>query len=353
MHVGMSLFLQGQRGGLSDAEVYADETRLGDLAEPLGFDSLWSVEHHFTGYTMVPDVLQLLTWFAGRTQRIQLGSMVVVLPWHKPIRVAEQVAMLDLLSGGRLLFGVGRGLSRIEFAGMGVRMEDSRAYFNESVEMLLAGLEQGYCAYDGTLVKQSRVDLRPAPSRSFRGRIRAAANTEESMRVAGELGLGLLIIPQKPWEVLAAELEVYRDAYREAGHAGEIPPPRCLGLVFCDDDADRAEQLARRYMVNYWQTVIAHYDLFGAHLSRTKGYEYYAEKYEAGADDMTELFLSLQIYGTPDQCGKRILDFAQRIGADGFMGVFSYGQMPREEAERNLRLFAREVLPTLQKEGLP
>ena len=110
-----------------------------------------------------------------------------------------------------------------------------------------------------------------------------------------------LIIPQKPWEAIAAELEVYRDAYRGAGHAGEIPP-RFLGLVFCDEDGDRAERLARRYMGNYWQTVIAHYDLFGAHLSRTKGDQYYADKYEAGVDEMTELILSLQIYGTPDQC---------------------------------------------------
>ena len=118
-------------------------------------------------------------------------------------------------------------------------MEDSRPCFNESVEMLLGGLERGYCEYDGELVKQSRVDIRPAPSPRIRGRIRAAANTEESMRVAGELGLGLLMIPQKPWEVLAKELEVYRAAYRERGE-GEAPPPRFLGLVFCDEDGDRA-----------------------------------------------------------------------------------------------------------------
>jgi alkanesulfonate monooxygenase SsuD/methylene tetrahydromethanopterin reductase-like flavin-dependent oxidoreductase (luciferase family) len=106
-------------------------------------------------------------------------------------------------------------------------------------------------------------------------------------------------------------------------------------------------------MGNYWQTVIAHYDLFGSHLGRTRGYEYYAEKYEAGADQMTELFLSLQVYGTPEQCRRRILDSAQRIGADGFMGVFSYGQMPHDDARGNLELFAREVLPALQKEAMP
>ncbi len=351
MHVGMSLFFQGQKDGLSDAEVYQHEMRLGDMAEPLGFDSLWSVEHHFTGYTMVPDVLQLLSYFAGRTRDIQLGSMVVVLPWHKPIRVAEQVSMLDHLCGGRLLFGVGRGLSRTEFEGMQIPMEDSRIYFNESVEMLISGLEQGYCEYDGELVVQPRVDIRPAPARSLRGRIRAAANTEESMRVAGELGLGLLMIPQKSWDVLAKDLDVYRAAF-SSRHAGEAPPPRFLGLVFCDEDGDRAEAQARQYMGNYWQTVIAHYDLFGDHLSQTKGYEYYADKYEAGADETTELFLSLQVYGTPKQCRERVLDSAQRIGADGFMGVFSYGGISPEAAERSLRLFAREVLPEIKSAEL-
>ena len=84
MHVGMGVIFQGQGEGRTDRNVYRNELRFGDLAEPLGFESLWGVEHHFTDYTMCPDVLQYLTYFAGRTSRIQLGSMVVVLPWHHP-----------------------------------------------------------------------------------------------------------------------------------------------------------------------------------------------------------------------------------------------------------------------------
>ena len=98
MHVGMGIIFQGQGEGCTDRDVYRNELRLGDLAEPLGFESLWGVEHHFTDYTMCPDVLQYLSYFAGRTQRLRLGSMVVVLPWHQPIRVAEQVLVLDHLS---------------------------------------------------------------------------------------------------------------------------------------------------------------------------------------------------------------------------------------------------------------
>ena len=108
LQVGFAAICQNPARKISDYTVYKNELRLADLAEPLGFDSLWSVEHHFTDYTMVPDVLQFLTYMAGRTRHIKLGSMVVVLPWHDPMRVAEEVSMLDAMSDGRIVLGLGR-----------------------------------------------------------------------------------------------------------------------------------------------------------------------------------------------------------------------------------------------------
>ena len=143
MHIGMSAIFQGFGGTMSDREVWEADLRLADLAEPLGYESIWSVEHHFSNYTMCPDVLQFLTYMAGRTTRAALGSMVVVLPWHDPMRVAEQVAMLDALSGGRVILGIGRGLGRVEFEGFRVPMDESRTRFVESAHMLLRGLEDG------------------------------------------------------------------------------------------------------------------------------------------------------------------------------------------------------------------
>src|ERR1051325_1030101 len=92
MHVGYGAAFQNPNNALSDAEVYRQEVRLAELAEPLGFDSVWSIEHHFDDYTMCPDALQFLSYMAGKTSHVKLGSMVVVLPWHDPIRVAEQVS---------------------------------------------------------------------------------------------------------------------------------------------------------------------------------------------------------------------------------------------------------------------
>src|SRR2546427_12475168 len=143
MRVGMTVVFQNPHDVQSDHAVYADELHLADLAEPLGFDSIWGVEHHFTDYTMCPDVLEFLTYMAGRTRRVQLGSMVVVLPWHDPVRVAEQVSMLDTMSQGRFVFGIGRGLWRGEFEGFRGPMGQSRGRLIGGAGTSLRGLVQG------------------------------------------------------------------------------------------------------------------------------------------------------------------------------------------------------------------
>jgi alkanesulfonate monooxygenase SsuD/methylene tetrahydromethanopterin reductase-like flavin-dependent oxidoreductase (luciferase family) len=353
MHVGMGVIFQGQGEGRTDRNVYRNELRLGDLAEPLGFESLWGVEHHFTDYTMCPDVLQYLTYFAGRTDRIQLGSMVVVLPWHQPVRVAEQVAVLDHMSNGRLILGIGRGLGRIEFEGFGVEQEDSRAIFVESAQAVLAALECGVIEHDGTFVKQARREIRPRPFKSFRGRTYAAAVSPESSEIMARLGIGILIIPQKPWEVVATELNAYRQIYRQV-NGMEAPPPIVGGWTYCDENADRAEARARQYIGEYWRSVVRHYELIGDHLTKMRGYESYKPVQEmtsapGGLDAMVDFFLGLQVWGTPEQCYERVVDIQSRTGAEAFTGIFSYGAMPYDLAEANLRLFVAEVMPVLKR----
>jgi alkanesulfonate monooxygenase SsuD/methylene tetrahydromethanopterin reductase-like flavin-dependent oxidoreductase (luciferase family) len=358
MRVGMATIFQNPLDQLSDRQVYQQELRLADQAEALGFDAIWGVEHHFTDYTMCPDVLQFLTYMAGRTRRVQLGSMVVVLPWHDPLRVAEQVSVLDHLSDGRFVLGIGRGLGRVEFEGFRVPMEESRGRFVESAEMLLRGLETGVCEYDGTLVKQPKKAIRPKPWKTFRGRTYAAAVSPESIRIMAELGVGILIIPQKPWDVVTAELAAYREAYREVNGADALPTV-CAGWIFCDPDPARAGEMAVRYIGGYWQTVLRHYELAGDHLAKTKGYEYYGRMSEiarerGGTDALTEFFLGLQVWGTPAQCIEKIVDIRGRVGCDTFIGVFGYAGMPADEADRNMRCFAAEVMPALKRlEALP
>ena len=353
MHVGMALIFQGQGEDRADVDVYRNELRLGSLAEPLGFDSLWSIEHHFTDYAMCPDVLQMLSYFAGRTEKIRLGSAVVVLPWHDPARVAEQVVMLDHMSNGRMILGIGRGLGRIEFEGFGVDQNDSRAIFVESAQMLLEGLETGSVEFDGQFIKQERRELRPAPLESFRGRTFAAAVSAESMPIMAKLGVGILVIPQKPWDSVEKELGEYRSIYREM-NGTEAPPPVIGGWTVCHEDAGRAEEEARKYIGAYWRSVVQHYEFLGDHLGKLRGYEGYKVMQDAisapgGLDAMSEFFMNLQIWGTPEQCYEKIIDRIKRTDGGAFFATFSFGGMSYERAEENLRLFTDQVKPELEK----
>ena len=349
MHVGMCTIFQNPNKHASDFDVYRNDVHLADQAEPLGFDSVWTVEHHCTDYTTCPDPLQFLTYMAGRTKKVKLGSMVVVLPRHDPLRVAEEVSMLDNLSAGRL--GLGRGAGRVEFDAFRQDMGDSRSRFVESAECLLRGLEQGYCEYQGEFVRQPRAAIRPAPFKTFKGRTYAAAVSPESVEIMAKLGLGLLVVPQKPWDRVEQEIALYRVAYRKIN--GEDPPaPIIAGWTFCEPDADRAYALAKRYIGGYWQTVLDHYGFNTGHLKGQKGYEYYGKfadsNSKSGVDGAIEFCMSLQTWGTPEQCHATIVNNCERIGAEAYIGVFSYAAMPPAEAERNLRCFATEVMPRLQ-----
>ena len=146
MKTGLSFFFMGTGKKGTDRDVYRDEIALAEMAEPLGFDSVRATEHHFTDYSMVPNPLQFLAYMAGQTSRIDLGSMVVVLPWHNPARLAGEISMVDNLANGRFRLGIGRGLGRVEFDGLGAECQPRERYSTR-------------------LPRRSSARLRPASSR--------------------------------------------------------------------------------------------------------------------------------------------------------------------------------------------
>lgn len=356
MHVGMAAIFQnpGNESGVSDYSVYQEDLTLATSAEGLGFESVWGVEHHFTDYTMTPDVAQFLSYIGGRCQKVKLGTMVVVLPWNDPMRVAEKMSMLDCMTDGRALFGIGRGLGRVEFEGFRVDMNESRDRFIESAEMILDGLEQGYCEYDGTYIKQPKSRIRPEPFRSFKNRTYAAAVSPESSQVMAKLGIGILVIPQKPWDEHAAELKAYNQLFEQM-HKQKAPRPYVAGWVCCDKDPGKAEAMAREYIVGYWNSVVKHYEMSSDHFAVTKGYEYYKRLNETidevGVDGMAQFFMDLQVWGTPDQCIERIRAIHEKTDCCGFTGVFSFAGMSHAMAKNNMTLFANEVMPALRDIG--
>lgn len=352
MDVGLSIIFQNKERMRSDYDVYRNELRIAALAEPLGFDSVWTVEHHFTDYTMTPDAMQFLSYMAGQTKNIKLGSMVMVLPWHKPIRAAEQISMLDNLSDGRVILGIGRGIGRVEYEGLGIDQNLSRDIFVESATAVLDALETGKMEIDGEHFTQLLRDIRPEPFKTFRDRTYAAAISPESSHIMADLGIGILVIPQKKWEEHAADLAAYRARFLEV-HKRNAPAPIACCWTVCHEDEERAEELARTYLTDYYVEAAKHYEFGGSHFANIKGHEQYAKWAEGfsevGTDAVAEFFMSLQVYGTPDRCYEQIMDIRRKFGNNTFVGVFSYGNMPYDEAEKGARLFAEKVLPRLKQ----
>ena len=351
MHVGMTTFFQNIGRPISDHDVYRHEISMADLAEPLGFDSIWGAEHHFDDYTMCPNVAQFLTYMAGRTTRVKLGSMVLVLPWHDPVRLAEEVSVLDTLSNGRVILGIGRGLGRIEFRGFRLAMSESRGRFTEYAQAILQGLETGFIEYDGEFYKQPRVAVRPAPMRSFRDRTYAASVSPQSLEIMCRLGVGLLIIAQKPWETTQAELAAYRSRFLEI-NGRPAPKPIIASFVAVHENEAEAREMFEKYLRGYARSALDHYEFDCEGLADIPGYEYYgklaANIRKHGVDAFVNFLAELQVWGTPDQVFEKLAEHQRRADSGALIGAFSYGGMPHDLAKQNITLFAERVLPRLK-----
>ena len=352
MHVGMATVFQNTGRALSDHQIYLNELALADMAEPLGFESIWGVEHHFTDYTMCPDVVQFLSYMAGRTKHVRLGSMVVVLPWHDPMRVAEQVSMLDHLSGGRMILGLGRGAGKVEFDGFRLDMGDSRELFVEYGEALLKGLESGVMEYHGKHYRQPATAIRPAPYKILprphlcRGR---------QPRERAHHGQARRRPPDHPAEAVARG--------REGAHRVQHALPRDQRQRRAAADLGRLDLRRRKRRAGARDGDEIHRRLLphgarplpvrGAHMKNQRGYEYYAKMNEKlavyGDQKAIEFFADLQVYGTPEQVYDKVLAIHKQTNNSAYVGVFSYAGMPHEEAARNMRLFAATVMPELRK----
>ena len=338
-----------------DAQIYQEQFHLGDLVEPLGFDSLWTVEHHFTPYTMVNNPTQFLAYFAGRTKRIDMGTMVVVLPWHDPIAVAEGYVALDhMLNGRNLKLGMGRGLGIREYNGHRVPMEESRERFGESLEVLRRSLSEEWFEYKGEYHNLPRMSLRPRPrpGNPLLDYLYLAWGSPSSMPVAAHENCKPLFIPQRLWEEHVRELGEY-NRIRTQEHGWQPERPTVVCWVYCAEDAGQAEEEARQYLPEYGDSALRHYQFLGEHLQGLKGYEYYAQMAKLRASmpegtDTAGIYLQNNVWGTPAQCLEKLEKINNMMGADDFVAVFSYGGMPVDKAEASMRLFADKVLPKVQ-----
>lgn len=351
MQFGLLQIFQNFQSGITDEAMWREEVALGLLAERLGFDSLWAVEHHFADYAACPDNTQYLSYMAGRTERIALATGAVILPWNQPIRVAEKLSILDHLSGGRAIFGMGRGLARREYAGFGLDMNTSRQRFDEAADMILDALDSGFMEGKGPFYPQERTPIRPRPLRGFRDRMVCIAMSPDSVEAAARIGASMAIFSQAPWPKAAESIEHHRRLFR-AAHGREAPPPLTADFVVCDRDAARAEDLARKHIAGYLVTVFEHYELMSDHFKTAEGYKIYGDAVDAlrtiGLDTAAEAYVGVQAYGTPEQIVEKLRERREIIGDFRLNACFRFAGIPFEAAERGMRLFAEEVIPALR-----
>lgn len=327
MKAGIALTMDLGRG-LSDVDAVRNHLALGDHVEALGFDSLFALEHHFTDYVLSPSPLMILSYFAGRTTTLMLGTAVIVLPWHDPILVAEQILVLEAVSGGRGFYGLGRGRSEIEFAGLGVDRADSAERWREGLHIIRAALS-------GEVVMASKegpslaVQVRPRPAMRSLDRLFAPASDPDGARRVREAGLGLFLSTSQPWKDLAETAEAYRSA-------ATVPSPVVFAAVSVAPSRMEAEERAFEFLAADSSAAAMHYAL----PDRSP---------EPVSCEEISAYVSQQIIGTPSDCVEQLHELRRLTGTEHVVFEVSYGGLPRLSAEANLRLLAAELLPVMRR----
>jgi alkanesulfonate monooxygenase SsuD/methylene tetrahydromethanopterin reductase-like flavin-dependent oxidoreductase (luciferase family) len=337
--------------GMSDREAWQEEIRLARLADELGFDVLWAVEHHFYDYSFCPDNTQLLSYLAALCTHADLGTAAIILPWNDPLRVAEKVSMLDLLSNGRVRLGLGRGLARREFAAFRGTMDESRERFDEAAAMIVDALRTGFIEGHGKFYPQPRVEIRPRPDRSFADRTYAVASSEDSIAAAARLKARMLMFADRPWPQRLPGIQKYRALFEEYNGVA-APPPVTADQCICAATSREAQELAEQHMASFVDSNLEHYELMSTHFTTAKGYDAYAKKSElartAGRDGLVKALLEVAVRGTPDEVLRAYEARRELLGDFELNSSFRFGGIPFAKAEASMRLFAKEVLPVLK-----
>ena len=327
-----------------------DELWLMEQIEGFGFDVCCSPEHHFdVDYSACPDNFLPLAYLAGKTTRLKLCLAAVILPWNDPLRAAEKLAFLDHISNGRCIPGFGRGLARMEYELLDIDMGESRARFDEAVDMVLAALRTGFIEGKGPHYPQPRAPIHPAPRPELLDNFVSVGMSPESAAMAGRLGAKLLSFTNKPLEQMRGIYDPYAKAFR-AHHPGKDPHYVMADFFMVRDSADEALDLATKYVTDYFHTVVRHYEMTGSHFETAQGYASYASDAAAlrasGAQAAAEAYIQSQMgIGTPQQVLDKIEQRIQALGPEiSLAGCFFYSNMPKELAQSSMRLFSEKVI---------
>ncbi len=317
----------GRERGPETGQGFRDYLDFNVEAEALGYQSSFLVEHHFTGWNQVSATLMLLTAVAMRTTTLRLGSAVMVLPWHNPVLLAEQVATLDLISGGRFDFGVGKGYRHSEFKGFQIAPEEAEVRFEESIAVMRrAWMTRERFSHRGRFWQFEDIVVEPSPAQKPHPPLWVAAGSEPSIRRAAARGFNLILDQYASPREIAERVRIYR-AERGA-HGLRFDPMQVAvarQLYVAKDEADKRAALAR--VAAYTQRTV---DVSRAPRS-TGGSHVLAYADKAGGTEEHALF------GMPDEIRARLAGL-RNTGVEYVLLIMHGGV-------EQLRRFAREIMP--------
>jgi len=303
--------------------------------EKLGFDQAWVTEHHFGGYGgILPHPPTFLSAIACQTARIRLGVAIAVLPLHNPLDLAEAYAMADVISNGRIDFGIGKGSEPVEYRKFGASRDEATQRFVESVEIIRQAWSDAPVNFHGEFYDYQNVDILPKPVQRPHPPIWVAATrSEETFRYAGKNGYDLMTIPfvHPSTHALRDLVRMYRDELSRAGH--DFVAREVLGKfhIYVSDSFERGLREATPFMKNY------------SDIHKAVDPSRILTNRDIGAD-MARGFI---VVGDPERCSDTIRRWHEEAGITTFSGTFHFGGMPQELALKNIRLFAERVMPAL------
>lgn len=339
----------------SAERVYADEIAQVVEAERLGFDRAWFAEHHFSRYGIGPAIHLMLAHVAARTHRIRLGTAVTILPFLHPLRAAEELAMLDVLSGGRIDWGAGRGYQRHEFDAFEVDIARSRDMFVEALDVIFRAWDDGPVEHSGDHWRFDAVDVLPKPVQRPRIPTYVACISPESVAWTGAQGLGLLVDQFSPLDRLAEHRAEHVRAFQAAGHTGTPPEAIALRQVVVGRTREEAREIAAPALLWYYRTLAKVGSPARSGEELPSGYESYVlfSKLSGLASGDGEDFLDLlldqvAIAGDAAEVADR-LTALHEAGYGSVICWMNFGGIAHEQAIASMRRFVDEVAPKLPR----
>jgi len=383
----LSLAYEMQRPVVDDHAVIEETIEQCVLADRMGFDTVWFVEHHFlTSFSMSPCPEVLFGALSRLTKRIRLGFGVVILPYHHPVRVAERVAMVDHMSGGRVEFGTGRS-APYEQMGMGIDPRNTRAMWEESLRMIPRIWEEGQFSWEGQFWNVPPREVRPKPYQKPHPRIWVAALQPSTYELAAETGIGVMALSVAAPSYLAPHIRTYKERVRHAKPVGKFINDQWLSstMAFCDWDNKGARELAAKSLRTFfgpdrpylkdqthlYEQLVASWGGVPDHLRAN--FSRYIKNADgtAGAPEVdlsggsgqiasalwnqidadTLVDRGVLVAGDPESCLKGIA-IHEEAGVDELQFLMATETVPHEKVMSSIELFGTHVIPELKKRAV-